>query len=180
MQLDNPQARASLGFLSVRLSEDTTPSNEGLKFNSTLQLNIKDPGVGIDANSRATITELTTPANLATTFIPSISGGLEIDGLLSSLRSPVHRYQVKWMFLQRPLRVAARGASPPLVVSVNWAQSSTKYRQLTRSVVSIDNARSHRQYVCAARHIRASNRCRVGCAGWHSVCEGSRQRRYQL
>ncbi len=37
--------------------------------------------MGGAANSRATITELTTPANLNSTFLPSISGGLEIDGL---------------------------------------------------------------------------------------------------
>ncbi|MCC6511795.1 MAG: hypothetical protein IT423_22025, partial [Pirellulaceae bacterium] len=81
-QLDNPQARASLGFLTVRLSEDGTANNDGVKFTTNLSLNIKDPGIGAAANGRATISELITPANLANTFIPGVNGAFDLDGLV--------------------------------------------------------------------------------------------------
>ena len=80
-QLDNPQARASLGFLSAVLAEDPNiTTNDGIKFNSTLKLNIKDPGTGASPN-RATITELTNSSNLGNSFESSFGGSLDIDGL---------------------------------------------------------------------------------------------------
>ncbi len=82
-QLDNPQARASLGFFSVSLGEDpavATP-NDGVKFDTVLGINIKDPGTVSGTTGRATITELTTSANLLTSFDPTFTGSFDIDGL---------------------------------------------------------------------------------------------------
>ncbi len=43
-QLDNPQARASLGFISAILAEDpAVTTNDGVTFNTTLGISIKDP-----------------------------------------------------------------------------------------------------------------------------------------
>ncbi len=43
-QLDNPQARASLGFISAILAEDPAiTTNDGVTFNATLGINVRDP-----------------------------------------------------------------------------------------------------------------------------------------
>ena len=83
-QLDNPQARASLGFLTVRLSEDTVTvpainPNAGIVFSTDLSLNIKDP---LNNDGRATIGELLNGSNLAASFVPGFSGSFDIDGLM--------------------------------------------------------------------------------------------------
>ncbi len=84
-QIDNPRARATLGFFSAVLTEDPSPSipvNDGIRINSTFRLNVRDPGQGSQANQRATISELTTASNLTSSFAPTFSGFLDIDGLL--------------------------------------------------------------------------------------------------
>ncbi len=82
-QLDNPQARASLGFLSVQLNEDPAQANNnGILFTTELTLNVKDPGVGPAANGKATIAELTSSSNLTASFVPQFSGTIDIDGLI--------------------------------------------------------------------------------------------------
>ncbi len=44
-QLDDPQARASLGFISAILAEDPAiTTNDGITFNATVGINVKDPG----------------------------------------------------------------------------------------------------------------------------------------
>ncbi|MEQ1827789.1 MAG: hypothetical protein ABL921_17650, partial [Pirellula sp.] len=82
-QLDNPQARASLGFISGILAEDPAiAGNEGIKFNATLGINVQDPVPATGPVGRATITELLNPANLSASFQPTFSGDVDIDGIL--------------------------------------------------------------------------------------------------
>ncbi len=79
-QLDNPQARASLGFISGILTEDAP--NNGIVLTAVLGIDVKDPTLsGAGADGRATITELTTSSNLTNSFTPSFTGSLDIAGL---------------------------------------------------------------------------------------------------
>ncbi|MEQ1826133.1 MAG: hypothetical protein ABL921_09305, partial [Pirellula sp.] len=82
-QLNDPFARASLGFLSAVLAEDAgiTP-NEGIKFNTIFTVDVNDPNTVVGTTGRATVTELITPGNLAASFDPKFTGDFDIDGLL--------------------------------------------------------------------------------------------------
>ncbi len=82
-RFDEPQARATLGFLSAVLSEDASiVNNEGIQFQTTLTLDINDPNTVTGTTGRATVTELTSPAELANTFDANLSGTMDIDGLI--------------------------------------------------------------------------------------------------
>ncbi len=81
-QLDNPFARANLGFLSAVLAEDSgIVGNDGIEFSSTFTLNVTDPGTEVGTSGKATVQELITTGNLASSFDPDVFGSLDIEGL---------------------------------------------------------------------------------------------------
>ncbi|MEZ6089227.1 MAG: hypothetical protein R3C05_14590 [Pirellulaceae bacterium] len=76
--LDDPRARASIGFLSAILEEDASVTdNDGIAIAATLGIDIDQPASSSDG--RVTITELL--ASPSEIFDPSIAGSLTIDGL---------------------------------------------------------------------------------------------------
>ncbi|WP_372894369.1 LEPR-XLL domain-containing protein, partial [Stieleria sp.] len=79
--LDDPRARASIGFLAAVLAEDDTiADNGGIEFVTNLTLDINDPGTGANANNQATISEIT--GDLSGSFTAGFSGDLTVDGIL--------------------------------------------------------------------------------------------------
>ncbi|MCA9125996.1 MAG: DNRLRE domain-containing protein, partial [Planctomycetales bacterium] len=79
--LDDPQARASLGFLAAVLAEDpTVASNEGIQFTTNLDLDIDDPDGPNDAGAEISFSEIT--SDLTNSLDASFSGTLDIDGVL--------------------------------------------------------------------------------------------------
>jgi len=82
-QLNDPRARASLGFLSAVLAEDAAISNNaGITFNTTFALDANDPNTDAGTTGRATVNELLNFGNLANTFDATFSGDFKIDGLI--------------------------------------------------------------------------------------------------
>lgn len=81
-QLDNPQARASIGLLTAVLRESNAiAGNTGIVFDTELSIDIRDPGTGAVAGG-ATIGELLGLADAAAAFNPSFSGSLDVPGVL--------------------------------------------------------------------------------------------------
>ena len=77
--LDDPRARASIGFLSAVLAEDgTLATNDGITFTTNVDLNVNEPASG-NSDGHATITEIT--SDVGGSFTPAFAGSFDIDGL---------------------------------------------------------------------------------------------------
>ncbi|MEO1615268.1 MAG: hypothetical protein AAFV88_05425, partial [Planctomycetota bacterium] len=80
--LDDPAARATLGFLDVVLREDgNVAPNNGVALTTNLSIDLNDPGTGAAADGVITIAELAEAGNLSETFETDVDGSLAIDGI---------------------------------------------------------------------------------------------------
>ncbi|MCA9086152.1 MAG: hypothetical protein KDA81_18975, partial [Planctomycetaceae bacterium] len=76
--IDDPHARASLGFLSAVLEEST--DNNGIVLNTTVTVNIVDPKTGSGLNAQSTPTEIA--GALTDSLEVNFGGSLDIEGLV--------------------------------------------------------------------------------------------------
>ena len=78
-QVDNPRARAELGFLAGTLEEQLISENNGIVLDADFTINLQDPST--PADGKITFSELLDFNNLPAVLDPGVEGTLDIDGL---------------------------------------------------------------------------------------------------